>query len=46
MVSPLGMAPVRLWDLGGVIGAAGMTWAFLVSSWHNGRTLYAEETRW
>ena len=46
MVAPLGIEPVRLWDLGGVIGAAGMVAAFIASSIRNGKALYAEETRW
>lgn len=35
---------VLLWDLGGVIGAAGMAMTFLVSSAQNVRALYVEET--
>src|SRR6478609_9759213 len=35
---------VRLWDLGGAIGAIGMTFAFLVTSAQNIRALYLEET--
>jgi phosphatidylglycerophosphate synthase len=46
MVAPMGIEPVRLWDLGGVIGAAGMVAAFIASSIRNGMALYAEETRW
>ena len=46
MVAPFGIVPVRLWDLGGVIGAAGMIAAFIAASWNNGKALYAEETRW
>jgi phosphatidylglycerophosphate synthase len=46
LVSPFGIAPVRLWDLGGAIGAAGMAAAFVVASWNNGKALYFEETRW
>ena len=46
MVAPLGIEPVRLWDLGGVIGTAGMVATFMASSIRNGRALYAEETRW
>jgi len=46
MVAPMGIEPVRLWDLGGVIGAAGMVAAFAASSIRNGMALYAEETRW
>lgn len=44
-VAPFGIAPVRLWDLGGVIGALGMIGAFLASSARNARVLYLEETR-
>lgn len=46
MVAPFGIEPVRLWDLGGVIGAAGMIGAFVAASWNNGTALYAEETKW
>ncbi len=46
IVAPLGIQPVRLWDLGGVIGAAGMIAAFVAASWNNGKALYAEETKW
>jgi archaetidylinositol phosphate synthase len=46
VVAPFGMTPVRLWDLGGVIGSAGMIAAFVAASWNNGKALYAEETRW
>jgi hypothetical protein len=46
MVAPFGIEPVRLWDLGGVIGSAGMAAAFITSSMRNGKALYAEETRW
>ena len=44
-VAPFGIAPVRLWDLGGVIGALGMIGAFAASSARNTRALYLEETR-
>jgi phosphatidylglycerophosphate synthase len=44
-VTPFGIAPVRLWDLGGVIGAVGMIGAFVVSSARNARVLYLEETK-
>jgi archaetidylinositol phosphate synthase len=44
-VSPFGLAPVKLWDLGGVIAAVGMMVAFVVSSSRNGFALYLEETR-
>ena len=46
IVAPMGIEPVRLWDLGGVIGAAGMIAAFVAASWNNGKALYAEETKW
>ena len=44
-VNLLGLGQVRLWDLGGVIGAIGMIGAFVVSSARNVRALYLEETR-
>jgi phosphatidylglycerophosphate synthase len=44
-VTPFGIPAVRLWDLGGVIGALGMISAFVVSSARNTRVLYIEETR-
>jgi phosphatidylglycerophosphate synthase len=44
-VSPFGLAPVKLWDLGGVIAVVGMAVAFVVSSSRNGFALYLEETR-
>ena len=43
-ITPFGIAPMRLWDLGGIIGAAGMIGAFVVSSARNTRVLYLEET--
>jgi phosphatidylglycerophosphate synthase len=45
MVDVLGIGPVRLWDLGGVIGAIGMAGTFLITSMQNVRALYLEETR-
>jgi archaetidylinositol phosphate synthase len=45
VVDPFGLGPVRLWDLGGIIGAAGMAMTFVVSSARNGHALYLEETR-
>ncbi len=45
MVSPFGLGPIALWDLGGVIGSIGMIGAFIVSSARNTRALYIEETR-
>lgn len=44
-VDPFGLGPIRLWDLGGLIGTLGMTTAFVVSSARNVRALYVEETR-
>jgi archaetidylinositol phosphate synthase len=43
-VDVIGLWAVRLWDLGGVIGAIGMTATFLFSSIRNIRALYIEET--
>lgn len=43
-VSPFGVGPMALWDLGGVIGSIGMIAAFVVSSARNTRALYIEET--
>ena len=44
-VTVAGLGTVRLWDLGGVIAAIGMTGTFLISSMRNIRALYVEETR-
>jgi phosphatidylglycerophosphate synthase len=41
----LGFGPVRLWDVGGVIGAVGLMGTFLITSARNVRALYVEETR-
>jgi hypothetical protein len=46
IIAPFGLPPMRLWDLGGVIGAAGMVLAFVVTSARNVRALYLEETKW
>jgi archaetidylinositol phosphate synthase len=43
-VSVFGLGPMRLWDLGGVIAAIGMTVTFLISSVRNITALYHEET--
>jgi hypothetical protein len=40
-----GLGQVRLWDLGGLIGAIGMALTFVVTSAQNVRALYLEETR-
>lgn len=45
VVDPFELGPVRLWDLGGAIGAMGLVGAFVVSSARNTRALYIEETR-
>ena len=44
-IDVLGLGQVRLWDIGGLIGAIGMTLTFIVSSAQNVRALYVEETR-
>jgi hypothetical protein len=44
-VGVFGLGTVRLWDLGGVIGAIGMAGTFVITSLQNGRALYLEETR-
>ena len=44
-VNLFGLGPVRLWDLGGVIGAFGMGLTFVVTRARNVRALYIEETR-
>jgi archaetidylinositol phosphate synthase len=41
----LGLGTMRLWDVGGLIGAIGMTMTFVISSAQNVRALYVEETR-
>ena len=43
-VNVVGVGTVRLWDLGGVIGALGMAGAFLIAAIRNIRALYIEET--
>ena len=43
IVNAFGLGPVRLFDLGGVIGVIGMVTTFIVTSAHNVRALYAEE---
>jgi phosphatidylglycerophosphate synthase len=42
-VTPFGIAPLRLFDLGGFVAATGLTIAFLVSSARNVRALYLAE---
>jgi phosphatidylglycerophosphate synthase len=45
-VNPFGLGRVRLFDLGGAIGSAGMVLAFVAMAVRNGRALYLEETKW
>ena len=42
-VQPFGWAPIRLFDIGGVIAACGLLAAFVVSSVRNTRALYLAE---
>lgn len=43
VVAPFGLGPVLLFDLGGVVGAAGMGVVFLLSAARNTRALYRAE---
>ena len=43
VVTPFGIAPVRMFDLGGAIGAAGMLAAFALNAIRNTRELYRAE---
>ena len=43
VVSPFGLGPVALFDLGGAISVAGMAIAFVVSTWRNAGVLYRAE---
>ncbi|MEO7156370.1 MAG: CDP-alcohol phosphatidyltransferase family protein [Vicinamibacterales bacterium] len=43
-VDPFGVGPILLWDVGGLLGAAGMIVTFVISSTQNVRALYLEET--
>jgi phosphatidylglycerophosphate synthase len=43
VVSPFGLGDIRLFDLGGIVAAAGMTVVFLVSAIRNGVALAHEE---
>lgn len=43
LITPFGLATVRLFDLGGVIAVAGLVMAFVVSSARNTRALYIAE---
>ena len=42
-VTPFGWGPFALFDVGAAIAAIGMTAAFLISAFRNGRQLYREE---
>jgi archaetidylinositol phosphate synthase len=42
-VRPFGLGPFRLFDIGGLIGAAGMIAVFLISAVRNARALYRAE---
>jgi phosphatidylglycerophosphate synthase len=43
-VSPFGLVEVRLFDLGGIVGVAGMVMTFVVTSTANTLVLFQEET--
>jgi archaetidylinositol phosphate synthase len=45
-VTPFGLPPVRLFDIGGVIGAVGLGGTFVLTAIRNTRALHAEETTW
>jgi phosphatidylglycerophosphate synthase len=44
VIRPLGLAEVRLFDLGGIVGVIGMVTTFIVTTSKNIRGLYLEET--
>jgi len=44
VVRPFGLAEVRLFDLGGMVGVAGMVMTFIITSVRNAHALYLEET--
>ena len=44
-VDVIGLGAMRLWDIGGIVGAIGLAGTFLVTSVQNVRALYVEETR-
>ncbi len=44
VVKPFGLAEFRLFNLGGILGVAGMVMAFIITSAGNARLLYLEET--
>jgi archaetidylinositol phosphate synthase len=45
VVKPFGLFEMRLFDLGGILGSAGMVVTFIVTSVVNTRALYLEETK-
>jgi archaetidylinositol phosphate synthase len=45
VVSPFGLFEIRLFDLGGIVGTAGMIMTFVITSMVNTRALYREETQ-
>ena len=45
VVRPMGMAEVRLFDLGGIVGVIGMVTTFIITTSKNIRALYLEETK-
>ena len=44
VIRPMGMAEIRLFDLGGIVAVIGMVTTFIVTTGHNIRALYIEET--
>jgi len=45
VINPMGMAEIRLFDLGGIVGIIGMVTTFIVTASKNIRALYLEETK-
>ena len=45
VINPMGLAEIRLFDLGGIVGVIGMVTTFIVTTSKNIRALYLEETR-
>jgi archaetidylinositol phosphate synthase len=43
IVTPFGLAPVPLFDVGGAVAIVGMAVAFTLSAWRNARALYRAE---
>ncbi len=44
VINPMGLAEIRLFDLGGIVGVLGMVTTFIVTTSRNIRALYLEET--